>query len=1020
MVALGLLAGLTAVNASVVNKSAVNTRTTETAVPVIAHIQTNQSNQTSLHFTLTAPPPTVAEQGDVLSAGLTAQIQEPGAPALPHYAAYILLPPEATASIAVSASDAAVSAVGPIASVPQPANQVEEMTGVDAITAVSNPHNPLNAQPPTRVNAPDPAIYQQDALYPDALYSLSEPFYYRDLRLVELRLYPIRYNPAVGELHHVQQLDVAIQFEGAQWDDLRPAPTPDDAYLSAMSDAILNFDYAQEWRSLPANLLNAGATNFPVNAAETFKIELNQDGIYEVSYADLLAAGMDVANVNPAQIAMMHRGQPVAYQFIGDDNADFESGEAVRFYGWAFDGPRIDKQFIANNVFWLWADPTNTPTTILTTTNETGGTITTSAVMTVTREPENLFTSTYTNQWDSFPNQPDAWYWDYVKQGDLGTAVTQTYTITLPNPLLSSPEPAIYTVELLSRERSTDPTGITYNVTAYINDHPTGSTAVWDNAKSTNITDTIPANELRSQANEIHLVFASDSALAEIYLNRISVRYTSELTAVNDQLIFSDETGGSRKFQVGGFVEETASNVLVWNTTVPTSPIQIEMSAGDISGGVYSFGSSHAAGAEFIATTTANTRAVNAANITKYVPTSLEPSGSGADWIAISHADFIAQANRLASHRENTDFGGLTTKVVDYEDVVNQYGYGLPLPAAIHDYLAYALGNWSPAPAYTVLFGSATYNPRNLDCAHSTCPGGATTWDKDQPTFVVTDLVYEDRFQGLIPSDHTMTLLTGNDLVPDIAIGRITANTLAEAEAAVSKIILYEQSQLAGASWQNNLLFVADNADDGGNFYQENLTTVANHIPDSYNSSQLYLLTSDSAETAALRDAMLQDVNGDGVSILNYRGHGSVDQWASPAIISTTNQVDFWSNFDEPTVILSADCLDGNFAFPGIPALSKTLLTLSNGPTPVGSAAHWSSTGLGYTNEHSVLHRSFYDGLFDQNMKTIGEAVNHAKMMYDLGGYHESELYSFMLQGDPAMQLFRLRNQTYLPSILNK
>ena len=107
----------------------------------------------------------------------------------------------------------------------------------------------------------------------------------------------------------------------------------------------------------------------------------------------------------------------------------------------------------------------------------------------------------------------------------------------------------------------------------------------------------------------------------------------------------------------------------------------------------------------------------------------------------------------------------------------------------------------------------------------------------------MTDLVYEDRFQGLIPSDHTMVLLTGDDLVPDMAIGRITADTLDEAKAAVSKIILYEQTQLAGANWQNNLLFVADNADDGGDFYAENLTTVANHIPDNYNVNQLYLLT---------------------------------------------------------------------------------------------------------------------------------------------------------------------------------
>ena len=223
--AIGLLTSLTIVNARVSQTSAI-------AQSAIAQTQTIQSDETSLRFTLTAPQLSITEQGDVLAAGLTTQIQEPGAPALPHYATFILLPPEATASITVRASDVANRAVAQIASVPQPANQVDGME-MGAGTAVSPSNNPLQAQPPARVNAPDPAIYQQDALYPDALYSLSEPFYYRDLRLVELRLYPIRYNPATGNLQHAQQLDVAIQFEGAKWGDLRPAPTPDDAYLSA-------------------------------------------------------------------------------------------------------------------------------------------------------------------------------------------------------------------------------------------------------------------------------------------------------------------------------------------------------------------------------------------------------------------------------------------------------------------------------------------------------------------------------------------------------------------------------------------------------------------------------------------------------------------------------------------------------------------------------------------------------------------------------------------------------------------
>ncbi|MCP4426758.1 MAG: hypothetical protein GY803_19880 [Chloroflexi bacterium] len=765
---------------------------------------------------------------------------------------------------------------------------------------------------------------------------------------------------------------------------------------------------------------NTTATNFPVNAAETYKIELNQDGIYEVSRNELQAAGMNVSDVNPATIEMMWRGQPVAYQLVNDNgDAVFDANEKIRFYGWAFDGPRTEKQFIKNNVFWLWADPANSPTTIQTKTNQTGGAVITATMTAVTREPENIFTTSYTNQWHTFAdgNEPDSWYWDLVEQNALGATPTRTYQISLPYPVANGSN-ATYTIELLSREQSVYNTGIVYTVTGYINDYPGYGKAVWTEERSVNITNIVSSTELLAQANDVHLVFASNSNLAEIFLNRITVEYQRKLIAENNQLIFADEAGGSRQFHVSGFTESAAANVLVWDITVLTSTVQIEMDAANISGDTYIIGSAHDPNAKFIATTTANI--LDAAGIDKYAPTSLEPPGGSADWIAISHADFKTQADRLSIHRTQEPFGGLTTWVVDYEDVINQYGYGLPLPAAIRDYLAYALANWSPEPGYAVLFGSATLNPRNLACNHSKCPGG-TAWDQNQPTFVVTDLVYEDRFQGLIPSDHTMTLLDGPDLLPDIAIGRITADTEADAEAAVSKIILYEQNQLDGVDWRDNLLFVADNADLGGNFYQENLNTAENYVPGNYATTQRYLVTGSQEETDALRDAMLDDVNHLGVAVLNYRGHGSVNRWAKPSIISSdSDDLNYWKNATKPTVILSADCLDGNFAFPGLVALSKALLTLRDSPgtTPIGAAAFWASTGLGFTYEHSVLHQNFYSGLFKHDLATIGDAVNHAKKIYHQGGYDNSEMYSFLLQGDPAMRMFILREQIYLPAIL--
>jgi hypothetical protein len=119
--------------------------------------------------------------------------------------------------------------------------------------------------------------------------------------------------------------------------------------------------------------------------------------------------------------------------------------------------------------------------------------------------------------------------------------------------------------------------------------------------------------------------------------------------------------------------------------------------------------------------------------------------------------------------------------------------------------------------------------------------------------------------------------------------------------------------------------------------------------------------------------------------------------------------VDFWQNYDNPIVILSADCLDGYFTYAGIPGLGETYLKLNADPVlgSRGTAAHWSSTGLGTTFEHTALMLGFYEGLYEQGYTTIGDAIDYAKLVYYLGGYQVAELYSFLLQGDPAMPLFR-------------
>jgi hypothetical protein len=979
--------------------------------PVETSVTLHHSDNAGIAFQLALPQAIVANETINLP-GLTETLHEPGAPALPYYTTWLAVPPGADVTVMVNETAVSTRHVGPIQAAPQhgsqPTTDLPEwqrdayaQLGVEAV--------------PLLVEAPDPDIYGRSQPYPSQTYRLTEPMYYRDLQVVALHLYPLRYNPVTGELTQAQQLEVQVNFsQGSQPAAVRPLPSANPGYEQALAGMILNYEQSQNWRGVPPELLDTDGPGLPTGS-DVYKIAIDQSGIYEISGAELATQGMDLGNVDPNTIEMMHRGQPVTYEFVGNASDGFQPTDRIRFFGWAFDGPRLEKQYVADNIFWLWAG--GSAPTFTTIPNEAGQDYDAyySFQEEITREPELVFWSTWTNKWDQFPNEPDAWYWDDVRQ-DMDV-LTKTYAITLPHPAPVGPE-AEFLVELISRESSTFPSNFTYDVRARINNYPELGQHTWQGLRNVNVTGTVPITALVDGVQPVDVVYATDRSASpgnpRYLLNRITVTYERQLTAVADQLIFNKDSADPVELHLNNYSQPDPDQVIVWEISDRYRPRQVDFDASHISGSnpyTYTVGSSQAAGSRYIVLTHDNIQSVK--NLSSYTATPIEPAG-GADWVVISHASLITAAHQLANHRANPNFGQLNTHVVDIADVINQYGYGLPLPEAIRHYLSHGLATWDTPPSYVLLLGKGTLNPRQLGC--DDCPDSMSWWDAGLPSLVPIDLVFKDRFQGLIPSDHTFAALVGDDLLPDMAVGRIAADTLADAQNTVNKIIQYDTNQLTPAAWQHHYLFVADTTDQGGNFCQENQNT-GTFLADSIEQTHLCRPTATPGDTEQLRADMSAAIHDPdhGVLLLNYRGHGAIERWASPAILDIT-RTDFWQNIGKPLIILSADCLDGNFAFPGYPALSETFMSLPN----VGTAAHWSSTGLGYTFEHTILLRGLYEGSFDLGLAALGDAVNNAKIYYMAGGHHLSEVYSFVLQADPAMQLYRPDLRTdfiYLPYI---
>ena len=105
-----------------------------------------------------------------------------------------------------------------------------------------------------------------------------------------------------------------------------------------------------------------------------------------------------------------------------------------------------------------------------------------------------------------------------------------------------------------------------------------------------------------------------------------------------------------------------------------------------------------------------------------------------------------------------------------FEEIADEFGHGQPSAEAIQSFLAYAFQSWArPSPRYVLLLGDASYDPRNFMGTSRPSPLPAL-WTKTSYLWTA--------------SDPLLAAVNGEDALPDLAIGRLPAATVEEAETA--------------------------------------------------------------------------------------------------------------------------------------------------------------------------------------------------------------------------------------------
>ena len=179
-----------------------------------------------------------------------------------------------------------------------------------------------------------------------------ETAWLRDQRLARIEIYPFQYLAAAGALRWHRHLQIEVKFEGGSTAGNRLAVTPAAAgpFEQILRGNLVNYDVARQWRS---NVAAPQVASRTAAASPRYKIVVDHDGLYRVTYNDLSAAGMAMTSLDPRQLHLTNQGLDVAVEVVGEDDGQFNPGDYLLFYGQRLRGDLLASKHAEEANDWL-------------------------------------------------------------------------------------------------------------------------------------------------------------------------------------------------------------------------------------------------------------------------------------------------------------------------------------------------------------------------------------------------------------------------------------------------------------------------------------------------------------------------------------------------------------------------------------------------------------------------------------------------------------------------------------------
>ena len=801
-----------------------------------------------------------------------------------------------------------------------------------------------------------------------------------------------------GENLILAQLDLTLKFQNSLGSDPGEREQVEDPLgMRILSALTLNPFSMHDWRidddetakevkkELEPYRQFTEMVNDSLTSAPVVKFRVYEEGIYGVSSGELTEAGVPVHELDPRHMCLYRGTEKIPIRIEKAEDLTF--GPDGRFFFYA---PPVPKDKSYYTYFLLYENnPEKNPPPRIEMALAAPNLKLSDAVDNIFAAERKVRFFDKNNYYHKmpYPRVNGSWYWDDINRNEY-----KSYQKHIGGKAPGQNQEFSLIVYLAGTER------IKQNFCEiYFNNKYAGE-VTWDGLTNRTFSTKMPLSVLQEGVNELTLFVppeASGLQSDSIRFIGFEVEFPSRL--VDDHSLFPIEIKPPSQDGFYALAFETAreEDFFLLDITNPGNPSAIPLMNYRWPGnpGFNSYCMVQMKGAKRFITASWN-KTMTIDRIEPVEPLTLfEDYGINVgEYVILTHERFLDAIAPLAGEYRKE---GLKVLITDIEDVFDCFGYGEKDPGAIQRFFKYRYHE-APGPLlrYGLLVGEASDylgDPAKLP------PGGQEdlipTWGYGLP---MTKEVH---------SDTAYTFISGDDELPDFALGRFSVYDPEQVTGIIKKTLAYKNNPPLG-EWRINHAFVTDDEKEFKDI-AENL--IRNQFPPGNRIIRIFqqfyayrdlLLVWQRKTSPEARDALINYIN-DGLLTLNYFGHGGPNLWTSERLFHL-NDIPLLQNKNKPFFLTASTCDTSWLDYPIPPvrrSLGEELTTLPEG----GCIGIYGPTTGASPSDHNILMNAFYDGIFNGGLRGFGESILYSKIAYRFNRNNKWLLEQFILLGDPAL-----------------